>query len=164
LPHITAPRFYGRGAFDGVSLKFDNQLETEMNIMYIENNIRFADEEHKNFYMEHLQRMKPDVYLRSLIYTLGICHDTRRNFHSIYDGSKRAIIPDAICQTWQTGSSLKVTRLAFQLFTDTAPTAFMGDEDDIYECKRYSVSDIFCCSFAPYFFFAIFLRYNEYFR
>ena len=131
--------------------------------MTIEDNIRFADDAHKAFYMEYSQKLKPDVYLRSLIYTLGICHDTRRNFHSIYDGSKREIIPGAICQPWQTGSSLKATRLAFQLFTGTTPTAFMGNEDDIYECMRYSVSDIFCCSYAPYFFVAINLRYHEYF-
>jgi hypothetical protein len=134
----------------------------EMNNLNIESNIRFADEAHKAFYMEYSKKLKPDVYLRSLLYTLGICHDTRRNFDSIYDCRKRTIIPDAICQPWQTGSSLKVTRLAFQLFTDTTPTAFMGDENDIDECKRYSVSDVFCCSFAPYFLVAICLRYREY--
>jgi hypothetical protein len=130
--------------------------------MIIESNIRFADEAHKDFYMEYSQKLKPDVYLRSFIYTLGICQDTRRNFNSIYNDNKRAIIPDAICQPWQTGSSLKVTRLAFQLFTDTTPTVFIGGVDDIVECKRYSVSDIFCCSFAPYFFEAINLRFPEY--
>ena len=128
--------------------------------MAIESNIRFADEAHRAFYIEHSQKLQPDAYLRSLIYTLGICRDTRRNFGSIYDDRKRAIIPDAICQPWQTGSSLKVTRLAFQLFTDTTPTASLGDVHDIDECKRYSVSDIFCCSFAPYFFEAIILRYQ----
>ena len=132
--------------------------------MAIESGIRFADEAHKAFYIEHAQKLKPDAYLKSLIYTLGICRDTRRNFGSVYDGSTRAIIPGAICQPWQTGSSLKVTRLAFQLFTDTTPTAFMGDVPDIDECRHYSVSNIFCCGFAPYFFEAIILRYHEYFK
>jgi hypothetical protein len=136
----------------------------EMKILTIENNIRFADETHKAFYMEKVQMLKPDVYLRSLIYTLGICHDTRRKFDSIYDVKKRVIIPGAIRQPWQTGTSLKVTRLAFQLFTNSTPTAFLDDADDIYECKRYSVSDIFCCCFAPYFFVAIAIRYREYIR
>jgi len=129
--------------------------------MTIDSNIRFADGAHKAFYMERSQKPN-DVYLRALIYTLGICGDTRRNFDSIYDGSKREIIPDAIFQPWQTGSSLKVTRLAFQLFTDTVPTAFLGEVFNIDECMRYSVSDIFCCSFAPYFFESIYLRYHEY--
>jgi uncharacterized protein YcaQ len=142
--------------------KLSKKIETEMNIMTAENNIRFADEAHRAFYIKHSQKLKPDVYLRSLIYTIGICHDTRRNFDSIYDAKKRVIIKNAICQPWQTGTSLKVTRLAFQLFTDSTPTAFMDEQDDIDECKRYSVSDIFCCSFAPYFFEAISLRYREY--
>ena len=132
--------------------------------MTIVSNIRFADEAHKTFFLERSHKLQPDVYLRSLIYTLGICRDTRRNFDSIYDAGKRAIIPDAICQPWQTGSSLKVTRLAFQLFTNTTPTAFLGDAHSVDECRRYSVSDIFCCSFAPYFFEAINLRYHEYMK
>jgi hypothetical protein len=139
-------------------------LEKEMNILITESNIRFADEAHKDFFMEYSKMLNPDVYLRSLLYTLGICRDTRRNFDSIYDRRKRQIIPEAISQPWQTGSSLKVTRLAFQLFTDSTPTAFLDDTNDIDECKRYSVSDIFCCGFAPYFFVAICLRYREYIR
>jgi hypothetical protein len=134
----------------------------EMNIVTAESNIRFADEAHRDFYLERSQKLKPDAYLKSLIYTLGICCDTRRNFDSIYDFRTRAIIPDAICQPWQTGTSLKVMRLAFQLFTDTTPTAFLGGARDFDECRRYSVSDIFCCGFAPYFFEAINLRYHEY--
>jgi len=130
--------------------------------MAIDNNIRFADEMHKAFYMRQSQKLKPDVYLRSLIYTLGICSDTRRNFDSIYDAHERAINLEAVCHAWQTGSSLKVTRLAFQLFTDSTPTVFLGDTDNIDECKRYSVSDIFCCSFAPYFIEAIYLRFPEF--
>ena len=130
--------------------------------MTVENNIRFADEDHKAFFMERSKKLKPDVYLKSLIYTLGICRDTRRNFDSIYDGRRRSIIPNAIRQPWQTGSSLKVTRLAFQLYTGSTPTASLGDDQDIDECRRYSVSDIFSCSYAPYFFEAICLRYREY--
>ena len=113
-------------------------------------------------FLGEFEKPKPDVYLRSLIYTLGICHDTRRNFNSIYDSSKREIIPEAIYKPWQTGSSLKVTRLAFQLFTDSTPTAFIDDIHNIDECQCYSVSDIFCCSYAPYFFVATALRYHEY--
>jgi hypothetical protein len=124
--------------------------------------IRFADETHKDFFMKQLRILKPDVYLKSLIYTLGMCHDTRRNFDSIYDARMRAINPEVIRKPWQTSSSLKVTRLAFQLFTDTTPTAYLDDATNFDECKRYSVSDIFCCSFAPYFVDAVNLRYPEY--
>ena len=126
------------------------------------NSIRFVDDMHKNFYLGQVRKLKADSYLRSLIYTLGMCHDTRRHFDNIYDTGKRCIIPEAIRKPWQTGSSLKVTRLAFQLFTDSTPTVFIENTPDIKECMRYSVSDIFCCSFAPYFFDAINLRYPQY--
>jgi hypothetical protein len=132
--------------------------------MTIQSNIRFVDDEHREFYIKFSQKLKPDVYLKSLIYTLGICRDTRRNFYSIYDSKKRVIIPSAISKPWQTGTSLKVTRLAFQLFTGSTPTAYIDHNNDINECERYSVSDIFCCAFAPYFVHAVNLRYQEYFN
>lgn len=132
--------------------------------MIIESAIRFVDDTHKAFYLEHSQKLKPDKYLRALIYTLGICCDTRRKFNSIYDNKKRCINLDAVRHPWQTGTSLKVTRLAFQLFTDSTPTAFLDDTHDIDECMLYSVSDIFCCGFAPYFIQAVNLRYPEYFN
>ena len=132
--------------------------------------ICFADNEHLDFYAEQTGRLKPDCYLKALIYTLGICGDTRCRFDSIYDAKKRRIAPETLYAEWQTGGSMKVTRLAFQLFTDTVPTALTYDDakdrvvEDFDECKKYSVSDIFCCGFAPYFVEAIRLRYPEYMR
>jgi hypothetical protein len=128
-----------------------------------EHNARFADCEHLQFYNNLSKRLKPDCYLKALIYTLGICPDTRRRFDSLYDAMDKSIVPEAIRCAWQTSGSLKVTRLAFQLFTDGTPSAFLSpDEPDVIECKRYSVSDIFCCAYAPYFVEAIMLRYPEY--
>ena len=131
-------------------------------MMTQEENIRFADDMHKAFFIEYSRKTDPDVYLSSLIYTLGVCRDTRRHFHSIYDTKERCIIPKAIDNPWQTDSSLKVTRLAFQLYTNSTPTAFLGGSSDIDECRRYTVSNIFCCSYAPYFIDAVYLRYPEY--
>jgi hypothetical protein len=125
----------------------------------------FIDYDHIDFYSVQLLRLKPDCYLKSLIYTLGICSDARRRFDSIYNVKERRIVPDALHAGWQTGGSLKVTRLAFQLFTDTTRSAFLGlDAPDVDECKKYCVSDIFCCSYAPYFVEAIKLRYPEYMK
>ena len=129
------------------------------------NDIRFVDPEHRDFYSERVQALRPDVYLRALIYTLGLCEDTRCRFDSIYDAKDRAINPETIHAPWQTGTSLKVCRLAFNLFNDGVPTvSFVGAPGigDMSECKRYSASDIFCCSFAPFFFEAIKIRYPEY--
>ena len=115
------------------------------------------------FYINQSERLNPDRYLKSLIYTLGLLTDTRRRFDAIYDVKDKIIVPEAIRSAWQTGGSLKVTRLAFQLFTDSTPSAFLDpDMPDIDECRKYSVSDIFCCGYAPFFAEAIKIRYPEY--
>ena len=129
------------------------------------NGIRFADNEHLEFYAGQMGRLNPDCYLKALVYTLGICPDTRRRFDALYDVKCRCIVPEEINARWQTGGSLKVTRLAFQLFTDVVPSAYLDHGNPDYdECARYSVSDIFCCGFAPLFVEAIKLRYPEYMR
>ena len=133
-------------------------------------NIYFADVEHLDFYERELGRtVTPgDPYHKALFYALGICHDTRRNFGRLYDHSERCINPGEIRAGWQTGTSKKVTRLAYGLFTDRAPTAVGYSEasgevtEDFTECGKYSVPEIFCCSYAPLFFEAVKLRYPEY--
>jgi len=125
----------------------------------------FADNNHLEFFTEQANRLKPDCYLKALIYTLGVCPDTRRHFDSLYDAKDRTIVPGAIHCAWQTSGSLKVTRLAFQLFADSTPSAFLSPgKPDFDECARHSVSDIFCCGYAPYFVESIKLRYPEYMR
>ena len=35
-------------------------------------------------------------------------------------------------------------------------------EEQVNECRQYTVEDIFCCVYAPYFWQAIQIRYPEY--
>jgi hypothetical protein len=128
-------------------------------------NICFADYGHLDFFDEQLLKLCHACYVKALIYALGICNDTRRRFNLIYNAKERCIVPDTINSGWQTGGSLKVTRLAFNLFTDRPASAYNGtDYPDFDECKKYSVSDVFCCGYAPYFVEAIKLRYPEYMK
>ncbi len=137
-------------------------------IFYEESRIMFESEEHYSFYIEKVGKLNADVYLKALIYAVGICPDTRRRWNSFYDEADRSIKPEVINEGWQTGTTYKITRLAYQLFTDSTPTAVSYDDkdnqtEDFKECSRYSVSDIFCCEYAPFFVEAIKLRYSEYF-
>ena len=128
----------------------------------------FISDEHKQFYFD----MQPkDVYHRALFYLIGLCPDTRRNIDALYDAE--GIKPEAIHAGWQTGTSAKVTRLAFNLYTDGVPTAYRYEDnggclpyndDDFMECRLYSASDVFCCEYASYFMEAIKLRYPEYIK
>jgi hypothetical protein len=130
--------------------------------------VHFVGEKHLSFFDQLLagESNPNDPYAKALLYTLGICPDTRRNIGLLYDQKKQSIIPEAIYAGWQTSGSAKVTRLAFNLFTDNTPTAYsnMRAPPNVLEIKDYSVSNIFCCEYAPYFVEAIKLRYPEYMR
>lgn len=68
----------------------------------------------------------------ALVYILGISETCRSHFRDIYDSADKSIKPEALRAAWQTGSSVKLTRLAFNLFTwQTAP----GDDPDKYTPK-----------------------------
>ncbi len=127
--------------------------------------IVFADKEHEKFYYEKLgQARYQDCYHQALIYVLGISRDTREHFSQIYDIKTGNIRPKCLHEGWQTSGSVRVVRLAFNLYTDTTPSVdnYKRKDEQIDECKEYSVSDIFCCSYALYFWEGIKLRYPEY--
>lgn len=130
--------------------------------------IIFINEEHKEFFDCMLQKsMYTDCYHKALFYTLGINPDTRNHVNEIYDFSKWCIKPECISSGWQTSGTLKTTRLAFNLFTDGVPTKEEFENnynEQLCECRKYSVSDLFCCDYAIYFIQAICLRYPEYMK
>lgn len=128
--------------------------------------MNFIDDEHKSFFenkMKELNKLgKKDVYYKSLVYTLGICETTREHFKEIFNINQSEVNLDSIQKGWQTGTSEKVTRMAFNLWNHSL---MYDSEDDLDKEKissSYAPSEIFCCSFAPYFWEAIKIRYPEY--
>lgn len=127
--------------------------------------MKFIDNSHKKFWDEKYYQMKSlgktDVYYKAIIYTLGICETTRNNFNKIFDLEKGKINIDSINGAYQTSTSEKVTRMAFSLWNRCN-----YDSEKDYEngkaSNNYNPSEIFCCSYAPYFYEAIKLRYPEY--
>ena len=93
--------------------------------------INFIDKDHKNFFYSKLDKLqslrKTDVYYLSLVYTLSICETTREHFSSIFNIEKGEINLDAIKAGWQTGTSEKVTRMAFNLWNHSI--MFDSEED-----------------------------------
>ena len=125
----------------------------------------FANEEHEQFYFEKLEQVRNrDCYHEALIYVLGISENTRLHFDQIYDMKSDCIKIKCLLQGWQTSGSVRVIRIAFNLYTGGTPSIdnFKRKDEQIDECMAYSVSDIFCCSYAIYFWQAIKLRYPEY--
>lgn len=133
----------------------------------MEQRIIFESREHEAFFYEMLNKCRyKDVYHIALVYTLGISADTREHIDSIYDFNTGFIKNDCIRDGWQTGTDKKVTRLAMNLYCGGTPSMYAyEDKDDIEdEIHKYNVDEIFCCSYAPYFFQAIKLRFPEYTR
>ena len=54
--------------------------------------------------------------------------------------------------------------MAFNLYCNGTPSVYDYEdaEEQLTECKLYSVEDLFCCGYAPYFWQAIQIRYPEY--
>ncbi len=88
----------------------------------------FANEEHEKFYFEKLEQARyQDCYHKALIYILGISEDTRNHFSQIYDIKSGYIKTECLHQGWQTSGSVRVVRLAFNLYTDGTPSYILID-------------------------------------
>ena len=128
-------------------------------------NIIFISDAHEKFYYEKLQEVRyQDVYHKALCYCLGINGDTRKNADRIYNFKTGSVKTKCLHEGWQTSGSLKVVRMAFNLYCNSTPSVwdYEDAEEQVNECRQYTVEDIFCCAYAPYFWQAIQIRYPEY--
>lgn len=127
--------------------------------------IIFISDAHEKFYYEKLKEVRyQDVYHKALVYCLGISNDTRRNIKSIYDFKTGCVKTECLHEGWQTNGSVKVVRMAFNLYCNGTPSVLDYDdaEEQVDECRLYTVEELFCCAYAPYFWQAIQIRYPEY--
>ena len=127
--------------------------------------IIFISEAHEKFYYEKLKEVRyQDVYHKALCYCLGINDDTRRNANRIYDFKTGCVKTECLHEGWQTSGSVKVVRMAFNLYCNATPSVddYTDAEEQINECSQYTVEELFCCAYAPYFWQAIQIRYPEY--
>ena len=162
---------------NSLSNKMDNSLLAvrDINHKYIvvalgaenkkEQTINFISEAHEKFYYEKLKEVRyQDVYHKALCYCLGISDDTRRNVDSIYDFKTGCVKTECLHEGWQTSGSMKVVRMAFNLYCNGTPSIddYTKTEEQVNECRQYTVEDLFCCAYAPFFWQAIQIRYPEY--
>ena len=150
---ITQGGFY----YDKYSVRSRNQKKEEK--------IIFISDAHEKFYYEKLKEVRyQDVYHKALCYCLGISDDTRRNVYRIYDFKTGCVITECLHEGWQTSGSVRVIRMAFNLYCNGTPSVsdYEDAEEQVDECRQYTVEEIFCCAYAPYFWQAIQIRYPEY--
>ena len=119
-----------------------------------EGKIIFISDAHEKFYYEKLKEVRyQDVYHKALCYCLGICNDTRENVYRIYDFKTGNVKTECLHEGWQTSGSQKVVRMAFNLYCNGTPSVYDYEdaEEQLSECKLYSVEDLFCCGYALFF-------------
>jgi len=119
-------------------------------------NIRFKDTEHEQSFLEFIASDTVevnDVERLSLFYLLALNKDTRRSINSLYNFEGRHIEPEALDRGWQTSSSRKVTKLAFNLFNNFNDREY----DDFSPLELFSTSD------ALYMSEALKIRLRDYF-
>ena len=106
-------------------------------------NIRFASEEHRDFFLSMMSKSRRnDSYHCSFFYVMGIAPETRSNIRQMFDFKQDCIEPDGMHGGWQTSGTVRVCRLAFNLWNGYT---------DPEHSNAYSPEDLFCCEFAPYF-------------
>ena len=127
--------------------------------------IIFINDAHEKFYYEKLGEVRrQDVYHKALIYCLGIDADTRQHIKAIYEFKTGSIKIECLEQGWQTSGSMRATRMAFNLYCNGTPSIhnYKKLSVQLLECQKYTVEDLFCCEYAPFFWQAVQLRYPEY--
>ncbi|MCD8075576.1 MAG: DUF6075 family protein [Lachnospiraceae bacterium] len=127
--------------------------------------ILFRDEEHERFCLQAMEKCRwIDGCHEALVYCLGIDQNTRNHVDRIYDFETGEVKPDCLREGWQTVRSMRVVRMAFNLYCDGTPSVdnLSNEEDKLQECCEYTVSDLFCCGYARYFWEAVKIRYPEY--
>lgn len=127
--------------------------------------ICFKSKAHKEFYLTFLPQCRyQDVYHRALVYCLGIDRDTRDHVDRIYDFETGLVKTECLQEGWQTSGSQKIVRMAFNLYCNGTPSIYEYEDTEtrLEECGRYTVEDLFCCGYAPFFWQAVKIRYPEY--
>ena len=122
----------------------------------------FIDGQHRKFYEDCINKANAskDPYRKALFYMLGLTEKTRCNISHLYDFKERGIVFDGLFGDFQTSVSLKVTRMAFNLYNGfTGDTGEKGND----EPRFYSPYYLYDTGLMVYFFEAVKLRYPEYY-
>ena len=103
----------------------------------------------------------------SLAYLLTMDAVLRYHIGALYDVKKDVIIFEGLNKPFQTSTSSKTTRLAFNLWSgsvyDSDPPETYIDKNGqkkYVPSKYYAPDNIFNCTYAPYYFQAIKIRFE----
>ena len=129
----------------------------------------FKDNKHENAFYQILDKMQltySDTERVALAYLLALNEDCCKHISDLYDFEEKIILVEGLDKAWQTHTSLKTARMAFNLYNgycydNKTYIGSDGQERDL-PSEYYSPVHLFACSNAPYYWEAIKLRYPEY--
>lgn len=124
--------------------------------------ITFKDKEHRELFEKICGKFtgQLDPYHLATAYLLSLDRVIRPHINRVFDFDEDVIKPESLRESWQTSTSLKTSRLLFNLWN-----GYDSEGEPISEetpSQYYSPEHIFACSYAPYYWQAIKLRYPEY--
>lgn len=124
------------------------------------NEIMFSSDEHKELYLKILEEMRStDEYHKSTAYLIALDNELTAHLNDVFDLDQDVIKHTALNQPWQTGTSIKTTRLLFNLWNSFMYDSTEDFENDIIS-RYYSIDEIFSSCLALYYFEAVKLRFN----
>lgn len=128
--------------------------------------MKFRDSEHESVYNELLSTMrKSDVYHIAVAYLLALDSVCREHIEDVFDIKEDVIIRSGLHKGWQTGTSLRTCRLAFNLWNGCS-----SDGEELYKdadgyenelpSSLYTPDSLFCGEYLAYYLEAVRLRFT----
>ena len=130
--------------------------------------IKFRDEDHERNYNFFLDMMPySDIERKALAYLFALDTVCFEHIRDLYDFSDNRILLSGLDKGWQTGTSGRTTRLAFNLYNGYCSDreTYIGSDgtEDSLPSAYYSPAYLFCCEYAKYYVEALKIRFPEFF-
>lgn len=145
----------------------DTDIVTEV-FKFDRKKIEFYNDEHFDKYLivrELMGGSDRDPYRAAVAYLIALDRVLYEHMRDIFDFDEGVIKLEVLNKGWQTGTSMKTTRLAFNLWNGCYDDGETYIDKDGYETELpsscYSPEQIFnCAEYAPYYWQAIKLRFE----
>ena len=131
--------------------------------------IKFRNTTHEtNYHFIRTLMKRSDIERKVLAYLFSLDVVCCIHIREIYDFDENTIIPNALDKEWQTSTSRKTTRLAFNLFNGCCSDGetYIGSDtfEELLPSAYFTPVNLFCCEYAPYYIEALKMRFPEYFK
>ena len=145
-----------------------NELKNILSASKNGQTIKFRDEEHERNYNFILDMMPySDIERKALAYLFALDTVCFEHIRDLYDFSDNRIMLSGLEKDWQTGTSGRTTRLAFNLYNSHCSDGetYIGSDgiEESLPSAYYSPAYLFCCEYAKYYAEALKIRFPEFF-